>query len=727
MPRLPLPSYSRQQALSLLVLALLPLGLFGAIALDRAAVAVADDARGRVSRAAGSVRAILARSQADLAASATTYATWTVLAEDVAALNTPAIDTNIIDFLVAQGTVDALVLVVGDRDVALGDSAADRALGGMVRSIRQQLLGNEVVATTFLDLGDGLYEVALARIDLTGRTGPGVDLGAREGATIAFGRRLDSPTLLDARQLTGFDLALFDSTSRLLIATDPVAARELGPLTALPDNALVRERGELVGTGVPIAGPGGVPVGSILVSAQSNVLTAVSDVLIPVLATSLLVTLVGAALAAVLLGGRLRRRLHQLELGLEAVATGAPAAPLPVGSGDELDRLSASHNRLAATLERRDQTLHASLDAITSLIPERGWRELAEAGVAVTCEVFGLEWCVLVESDGTVIAAVPATDPSGAPTVRATVPAGTGSLELVGRAVSPGEWLGADEALFALFARQFGNTLRDAELLERSAGRAERLDRLARRQADFLRGVSHNLQTPLTNIKLAAEDLTLSPGLDGDGRAHVDTIRSQADRLARLVNQLLTLSRLEAGTLRVESDAFALGPVVQRTWAACASDREFVLDDQSQGALAVADRAAVEQVVWMLLDNALRYAPEGRITVRIGVAEWDPREHATTRRDAGGGATEGGGHDGRCELRMTVEDEGPGVPAAERTAVFRLFVRGSTSRGHHGTGLGLGVARGLARAMGGHLRYRPRRRGAAFELGLPGELPIQPT
>ena len=149
------------------------------------------------------------------------------------------------------------------------------------------------------------------------------------------------------------------------------------------------------------------------------------------------------------------------------------------------------------------------------------------------------------------------------------------------------------------------------------------------------------------------------------------------------------MSRLEAGTLRVEAEPVVPTPVVRRVWSSLGSDRPFELDDRAGGMVAVADRAALEQVVWMLLDNALKYAPSGPIEVVVEPTDSDQR------------------------IAVTVSDHGPGVPADERARVFRRFERGTTSQGLDGTGLGLDVARRLVRAMGGSIRYVPVPGGGA--------------
>jgi signal transduction histidine kinase len=128
-------------------------------------------------------------------------------------------------------------------------------------------------------------------------------------------------------------------------------------------------------------------------------------------------------------------------------------------------------------------------------------------------------------------------------------------------------------------------------------------------------------------------------------------------------------------------------------------DVEFAIDDQTEGWLAIADTDQLDQVLWALLDNALKYG--GREPVEVVV---------TVEADAE-------------RLRATITDGGPGVLDEDRERLFGRFERGSQSS-EQGSGLGLYVSRELCRAMDGDLVLEPTApgRGAAFSIYLPGEL-----
>jgi len=183
-------------------------------------------------------------------------------------------------------------------------------------------------------------------------------------------------------------------------------------------------------------------------------------------------------------------------------------------------------------------------------------------------------------------------------------------------------------------------------------------------------------------------------------------IVEQADRLYRIVRQLVATSRLESGTLRPATEVLAIAPRVRRAWDALAAPGvPFELRDEAGGWLAIADPDQLDQVLWALLDNSARYA--GRAPIRATVA---PRP-----------ATQ--------QLAVTIVDQGPGVKPEDRDRIFERYERGAAGAGVEGTGLGLWVSRALCRAMGGDLVLEPATQGsgAAFSVVLPGEPPASET
>jgi two-component system sensor histidine kinase KdpD len=235
---------------------------------------------------------------------------------------------------------------------------------------------------------------------------------------------------------------------------------------------------------------------------------------------------------------------------------------------------------------------------------------------------------------------------------------------------------------------------------ERSRLQAEALEAEALRRSDalktaLLRAVSHDLRSPLTAI-LASADALASPGLalGADDRLELATgIRGEANRLDRVVEQLLDVSRLEAGVVEPHRELWHVDELVGRALAGLGEDAGRVQAEIGPDTPPVeVDAAHVERVLANLIDNALHYSPAGsRVVVRA-----EP---------------------GATELRLHVVDSGPGLPPEERDALFQPFRRGSVVQ--RGSGLGLAIARGFAEANGGRLWAQDDPAGGHLVLALP--------
>ena len=167
----------------------------------------------------------------------------------------------------------------------------------------------------------------------------------------------------------------------------------------------------------------------------------------------------------------------------------------------------------------------------------------------------------------------------------------------------------AEQELLGLVGQQAGMAIEHALVYTRVRDQARELDRLATVQADFLRAVSHDLQSPLTSIRALATEARSALALEATTQTDLEAIAHQAERLSRMVAQLLTMSRLEAGVLTPASEVFRVEPIVERTWHAMRADRPFTLRTDGEQYLAVGDPDRFEQALWAVLDNAVKYSP----------------------------------------------------------------------------------------------------------------------
>ena len=226
--------------------------------------------------------------------------------------------------------------------------------------------------------------------------------------------------------------------------------------------------------------------------------------------------------------------------------------------------------------------------------------------------------------------------------------------------------------------------------------------RLETIRADFIANVSHELRTPVAVIRANAEILQ-SGGKDDPAFAGrlIDGLHRNAERLARIIADLLDLSRLDAGQYRLELAAVGLdGAVTQAITAieAQANARGTTVTTAIAPDLAVAaDGKALDQVLVNLLDNAIKYSPAGG-QVAVGA-----RRVGDT-------------------IRVEVADDGPGIPAVHRDRIFERFYRvdPGRSRDQGGTGLGLSIVKHLIESMGGAVGVTANQpQGSVFFFVLP--------
>ena len=218
----------------------------------------------------------------------------------------------------------------------------------------------------------------------------------------------------------------------------------------------------------------------------------------------------------------------------------------------------------------------------------------------------------------------------------------------------------------------------------------------AQQKTSFVSNVSHELKTPLTSIRMFAELLQEDRIKDPAKKAHyLKVIVAESQRLTRLVNNVLDFNRLEQGRKQYHLKELEISGYLRyivETQRLRVQEAGMVLDNQIPEAeyKVQTDEDAIEQVLLNLLDNAIKYASEGK---ELSV-DLTPRED---------------------QLQVRVMDRGPGVPAKHRSRIFEKFHRvdSSLTSRHPGSGLGLSIARTITRDLNGDLLYEPREGGGS--------------
>jgi signal transduction histidine kinase len=256
-------------------------------------------------------------------------------------------------------------------------------------------------------------------------------------------------------------------------------------------------------------------------------------------------------------------------------------------------------------------------------------------------------------------------------------------------------------------AQRLERAVADATRELRDTNRALATSNLELIETDRMRealvaNVTHDLRTPLTAIKGAADNLLdhIAGALAPDQREYVEIVRDHASRLTSTVNELLQAARLQAGQVELQAEPLDVHAMVEEVAAGLeplARERRIQLAVRGRAARVAADRDKLRRVVENLVSNAIKFTDDqGQVTVEVA---------------ATGDAVE-----------LSVRDTGHGIPADELPRLFERFYRGSARK--PGTGLGLSIARNLVRLHGGDITVRSEvNRGCEFRVRLPREAP----
>jgi signal transduction histidine kinase/ActR/RegA family two-component response regulator len=358
--------------------------------------------------------------------------------------------------------------------------------------------------------------------------------------------------------------------------------------------------------------------------------------------------------------------------------------------------------------------------------------ELAHELLEPTARLIGGDGAAIVDTDGTVVAAWGSAPPAGSPLSAGTggthdvavhtAPLGNGKGDLVVWASPYTAFFGREElGLLPVMGAVAGLALQRSTLLEEERERRfaieqtqEELER-SREEAsranlaktEFLSRMSHELRTPLNAILGFGQILEFSP-LEEDDREAVEHILTAGRHLLALINDVLDLPRIEAGTMAISLEPVQAAELASNAAAltrpmADARSIRLVVDLGGCDLFVRTDRQRCSQVLLNVLSNAVKYNFDGG-EVRLG---WLLAEEGT--------------------VRLTVSDTGPGIEPARQSRLFQPFDRlGAEASAVEGTGLGLAVAKQLIQAMGGDIGVQSAPgRGSTFWIDLPVTEPVR--
>lgn len=273
----------------------------------------------------------------------------------------------------------------------------------------------------------------------------------------------------------------------------------------------------------------------------------------------------------------------------------------------------------------------------------------------------------------------------------------------------PGGMAGGDRELLATvqYIREHGVVRRLVLCLRDTASRR----RLERSRADLVSTVAHELRSPLTSVKGFTATLLAKWDrfTDEQKQLMLATVNADADRVTRLLTELLDVSRIDAGRLELRKQVVDVADRIRRVVnghiASGEPESRFVLRTDDALPEMWLDPDKIDQVLANLVENALRHG-SGTVTVDV--------RRATVEDSTGDGVEEG------CEV--VIADEGDGIPDETRPRIFTKFWRGGNRRG--GTGLGLYIVKGIVEAHGGGIvAERSASGGAQFRFSLPAGAP----
>jgi PAS domain S-box-containing protein len=544
---------------------------------------------------------------------------------------------------------------------------------------------------------------------------------------VAVMEPIGGPLLAQTQEQIGYPCSVFDSSGRFVAASQgseawptafPTQAQHAATPAGATDNPPDGERVPMEkGADVfllPLFNPRGDLAATIALYQPTTAVRQLQGSVQSLFLAMILAGLFVSATVAWLFSRMLVRPIQQLSLAAEEIAGGRYDHAIPVRGADEIGRLTETFEHMRRRIgettralveeKRRSEAEATVVNAVLNATND-GIIMLDAAG---RFRVANHRWESMFGIDSATLIGLPADD------LRALLRRGMADPEAFDRA-SDALLLDPERTVYQEeFVQRWPETrpLRrySAPVREQNGEIIGRvfvyIDISKEREADELKQallstVSHELRTPLTTIKGYARTLLIE---DWDRETRGEFLRiidEEADHLSELVDNLLDLSKLEAGVLQIHREAVLLGPLLQRVVQRrreTSRHHQYTIDCAEDLPLVLGDPRRLEQVVENLVENARKYSDGGSISI------------AARRVDN--------------QVEVTVSDQGHGIPPELVERVFERFYRidNSLSRGTGGTGLGLSICRGLVEAHGGHIaitQTSPRGTSITFTLPIP--------
>ena len=475
-----------------------------------------------------------------------------------------------------------------------------------------------------------------------------------------------------------------EQSANLLTARNAIAS---GALTTVGDESDITA--DYMDVAVPITGGGNAFI--IYILDTKDTVSGLNSQLFTIIMQALIIGLLIAVLLSFLLSKTMVGPIEKLTAGAERVAAGDFDSELPVESTDEIGILTGAFNEMSGVLQSTLAAVENERDKLDTLF------------------LHMTDGVVAFDHDGHLIHCNPAANDL---LLRKVEPDCTYE-ELLGdmhpfeevlalqRPNYVEEELRVGERTLDLYLAPFSDHKKGGVLIVLHDVTEQH--RNEERRKEFVANVSHELRTPLTNVRSYAETLRDGGDIPQDtANSFLDIIITETDRMTHIVQDLLTLSRLDAGNAELVLSRFPFGDAIHSVFQANALNarqhqHQLTYDPPESLPLIVGDRSRLEQVMMNVIGNAIKYTPDGG------------HIHITA------GSTED-------TVWMEVSDDGIGIPEKDRERIFDRFYRVDKARSREsgGTGLGLSIAREIVNRHHGSIALAPHAgQGTTVRLTLP--------